>query len=118
MTVGPLDVEAALVGWLPGRTGVPAFGAVPASRPTAFITVERVGGGGDSVVIDRPVVAIQCWGRTRAEAAALAGKVAGLVGQMVQIGRVTRAEKLSQQNFPDLEGGNHRYQVVVGLVTT
>jgi hypothetical protein len=113
----PLDIEAALGRWLSKQLEVPWHADVPKPRPPRLITTERVGGGGDSVVLDRPRVAVQCWAETREKASALAAGVAGLVPRMAEIHRVMQAEKVSQLNFPDLASGSPRYQVVINLVT-
>ena len=114
----PLDIEAVLIAWLAKELGLPVSADVPDPRPKTFITVERVGGARDSVVVDRPSVAVQCWASSRAQAATLAYRVSALIPRLAFIDRVARAEQDTLYNFPDLEGGNPRYQVVIDLVTT
>lgn len=60
----------------------PVYPAVPATRPQRFVTVERLGGGRQTVVSDRAMVDVHCWGKTRAEASDLAALVRGLMGAM------------------------------------
>jgi len=114
----PVNIEAVLIEWLSARLSIAAYADVPNERPRRFLTVERVGGGGESPVVDRPRVAVQCWAESRALAADLAMQVSGQVMYMTGIPRVAKATRGSVVNFPDLIGGNPRYQVVLDLVTT
>ena len=68
------SVVAALVAWLPGIVGVPAYGTVPDPRPMSFVDVSRTGGDA-SIGIDNPVIAIRCWAESAYEAETLALKV-------------------------------------------
>lgn len=93
-----------------------AFMDVPKDRPAEFITVERT--GGDRVdVRDRPVIAIQCWSTSRYQASELARKVGDSLEAMRTHPNVGRMDINTSYNFPDLDSGTPRYQVVVELVT-
>lgn len=93
------------------------YGEVPESRPSSFITVERVGGG-PADVRDLPLVAVQCWAGSRLAASDLAADVAGVLRDLAlthpQVGRVSIE---SVVNFPDPDSGQARYQVTATLVT-
>jgi len=123
--MGPIDVVAALVSRLDGAVrlhgaAVPCSGDVPAVRPPAFLTVERVGGGVEQMVLDRAEVAVRCWAGSEAEASALAleavnelllagadGSVPGLLSVAVE----------SCHNWPDEDGGHPRWQVLCEALT-
>lgn len=113
-----VNAETLVVSYLNGIDGfVPeAFQDVPDDRPPAFITVERTGGPRDTFR-DLPVLAVQCWDQTRYLASALAAEVADHLEQMRFHPQVARVEINSLYNFPDLDGRQARYQIVVVLVT-
>ena len=54
------NVEAALIAWLPGKVGAPAYAQAPDPRPESFLTVERTGGTA-TIGIDYPTVAVRAW---------------------------------------------------------
>lgn len=111
------DVEQALIEWIPGRVGAPCYAEPPETRPAAFVTVERTGGG-SSLGVDRPSVAVQAWGATRAEASALAASLReALVLDSWQIPEVCRCSVASSYSFPDPDSRMARYQLDVEMVT-
>jgi hypothetical protein len=114
-----LDITAALIEFLNQRIeGVISYAEVPSPRPDELITVERVGGGSDNIVIDRPSVAIQCWSTSAAEAASLAYKVDDVLRNLIEHPRVFYCKRTNLYNYPDLNGKQPRYQLVVDIVTT
>lgn len=113
-----VNVEALLIAALNAVDGLPeAFPDVPGTRPAAFITVERVGGG-YADVRDLPLVAVQCWAGSRYDASELAAAVARVLKNLAhthpQVGRVGIE---SVVNFPDPDSKQARYQVTASLVT-
>ena len=112
-----MDIEETIITWLNSHLIIDAYADVPNPRPDSFITVERVGGGIDSVIISRPRVAIQCWSTSRAAAASLAYEVAEELKEMVCETDISKVEINSLYNFPDETGNNARYQLVVNLTT-
>lgn len=113
-----VNVEALLIAALNAVTTLPeAFPDVPGTRPAAFITVERVGGG-YADVRDLPMVAVQCWAGSRFEASELAGVVAGELRNLAHVHpQVGRVGIESVVNFPDPDSKQARYQVTATLVT-
>lgn len=105
-------IEARLAELLPQATGFPWFGDVPEERPARFGTFERTGGALSSGVIDRPMVALQVWAPTRAEAESMADATARAVRGLVGRGGIRSASVESSCNFPDTKGRSGRYQVV------
>ena len=112
------NVEAALVSWLPGALGVPAYADVPASRPPSFVTVERTGGS-CSVGVDRPALAVQAWAPTRAEASELAlrARDALTLRCVAEVPQVCRCEVDGLYSFPDPDSRQARYQLNVYMAT-
>ena len=112
------DIEAALVGWLAERTGVPAFGSVPEDKPPEFLTVERTGGA-TALGIDRPTVAVQAWAESPAAAMGLALKICRLaVERMAQeVAQVSSCKADATYSFPDPKSRRARCQLVLDIVS-
>lgn len=112
-----VDIEATIIAYLK-NAGYAAYADVPNPRPETFVTVERTGGGLDSLVIDRPTVAVQSWANTRLEASKLSMEVDGHLRQMaLAIPDVCYVERDSLYNWPDEYGNNARYQGVYHITT-
>lgn len=114
-----VNVEVLLVNALNAIGTLPeAHTDIPETRPTSFITIERVGGG-YADVRDLPMVAIQCWAQSRYAASELAIDVAGELKNLAHVHpSVARVRIESNINFPDPDSNQARYQVTVSLVTT
>lgn len=113
----PIDVEGALIAYLKRETGVEAYAEVPNPRPPEFITVERTGGPRTDIVVDNPMVAIQCWSTSRLAASRLALKVDEALPPFAYEPNIHKVERLSLYNHPDEVGNVARYQIVVQLKT-
>lgn len=113
-----INAEALLVSALGGVAGLPTVHAdIPATRPSKFITVERVGGG-LADVRDLPLVAVQCWANSRYNASELAADVAHELRQLALTHPdIARVGIESIVNFPDPDSKQARYQVTASLVT-
>lgn len=110
-----MNVEKAIIEYLKEQ-GIEAFADVPKPRPASFATVERVGGSFDSVIIDRPVVAIQAWAQTRYEASTLMYEIDGHMRDIATgTNGIMRCNRNSLCNWPD--ENQPRYQAVYDLVT-
>lgn len=112
-----MNIETKIINYL-NKNGIKAYANVPANRPESFVTVERIGGSYDSVVIDRPIVAIQAWSDKRLSASELAYSVRDTLGEMVSEVNICKVSINSIYNYPDTESGSNRYQLVVDFVTT
>jgi hypothetical protein len=112
------DVVAALVAWLPGAVGAPAFAEVPGERPGEFVTVERTGGG-FSVGVDRPALAVQAWAASNAEAAGLALRLRDALALRcaAEVPQVCRCGVEGLYSFPDPDSRQSRYQLSVYMTT-
>ena len=112
-----MNIETKIINYL-NKNGFQAYANVPSNRPTSFVTVERTGGSCDSVVIDRPIVAIQAWSDNRLSASELAYSVRDTLSEMVSEVNICKVSINSIYNYPDTESGSNRYQLVVDFVTT
>ena len=105
------SIIQALIEWLPGEIGVPAHDAPPDPRPRRFATVERVGGE-SAVGIDRPVLAVQLWAPSNAEAEELALECRDALNlRAASIPCVHGVHAGSPVSFPDPDSRSARYQI-------
>ena len=111
------SIVQALIEWLPGEIGAPVHDAAPDPRPRKFATIERVGGE-SGVGIDRPVLAVQLWAPTAAEAEELALECRDALNlRAASIPRVHGAHASSPVSFPDPDSRSARYQITVRATT-
>lgn len=113
-----MDVEQSVKDWLdasPKLVDWPVMRTVPPNRPDRFITVERTGGG-QGRFSATPIVSIQVWAETRAEAAYTAGLVSVRMLDMTELADVadTNVESLVNLPFPGPPVHN-RYQLLVQI---
>lgn len=116
-----VDIEALLVSYLGPLCGATVSSQVPRGRVEEawpFVTVERTGGGMDSIVVDRPVVAVQCWAATQHEASALALLVDSLMRDADALPGVDRVARAGLAHFPSLEPRSERYQATYQITTS
>lgn len=110
------NVESLVIGWLNEQTlDATAYADIPATRPDAFITVERTGGG-RSDVRDMPQLAVQCWSTTRHSASELAIAVDEVIDGLADIDSIARVRRIGLYNFPDIASNTPRYQLLIELI--
>ena len=112
-----VDIEQAIINYLPNIIGLDVVADVPEKKPDEFVSIERVGGNRDNVVIDRPTVAVQCWSISRKKAAELAYTVDDALQKITSVPNITSASRISLYNFPDPKSKKSRYQIVYGFVS-
>ena len=110
-----MNIETKIIDYLK-KKGFQVYANVPSSRPTSFVTVERTGGSHDSVVIDRPTVAIQAWSDKRLSASELAYSIRDALIGMVSEVNICKVSINSIYNFPDPASGVSRYQMIIDFV--
>lgn len=105
------SIEEAVRNWLVDM-GFDAYVRVPKDRPQRFVTVERTGGGVADMV-DYPLIAIQTWAQTQAEAEedASAIRMVALVGELPEGVHSMRVNS-GPYKFYDESSMMPRYQVV------
>ena len=108
------SIEEAVHDWLVDM-GYAAYVRVPKDRPQKFVTVERTGGGVADMV-DYPMVAIQTWAQTQAEAQedASASRMVALVGELPE-GVHSMRVNAGPYKFYDEDSMQPRYQVVFNV---
>ena len=105
------SIEEAMLDWLVDM-GYSAYTRVPKDRPSRFVTVERTGGGVADMV-DHPLMAVQTWAQSAAEAEedAAAIRMVALVGQLPRGVHYMRVNA-GPYKFYDEDSMMPRYQVV------
>ena len=105
------SIEEAVRNWLVDM-GYDAYVRVPKDRPQKFVTVERTGGGVANMV-DYPMVAVQTWAQTQAEAEedACAIRMVALVGEPPE-GVHSMRVNAGPYKFYDEDSMQPRYQTV------
>ena len=105
------SIEEAMLDWLVDM-GYAAYTRVPKDRPSRFVTVERTGGG-VSDMVDHPLMAVQTWAQSAAEAEedAAAIRMVALVGQLPE-GVHSMRVNAGPYKFYDEDSMQPRYQVV------
>ena len=105
------SIEEAVRNWLVGM-GYNAYVRVPKDRPQRFVTVERTGGGVENMV-DYPLIAVQTWAQTQAEAEedAAAIRMVALVGNLPD-GVHSMRVNAGPYKVYDEDSMQPRYQVV------
>ena len=105
------SVEEAVRNWLVDL-GYSAYVRVPKDRPQRFVTVERTGGGVVDMV-DMPMIAVQTWAQTQAEAEedAAAIRMVALVGNLPEGVHSMRVNS-GPYKFYDEDSMQPRYQIV------
>jgi hypothetical protein len=115
-------IESLVVAYLKTHISEPVAASVPSPRPATFVKVERVGGPRRDRVTDEPMVVVQCWAPSKAEAANLGARVQAYVYALEQTStphgyvRAVR-EVAGLQSFPDPVSGTPCYQFTAQLQT-
>ena len=105
------SIEEAMLDWLVDM-GYAAYTRVPKDRPSRFVTVERTGGG-VSDMVDHPLMAVQTWAQSAADAEedAAAIRMVALVGELPE-GVHSMRVNAGPYKFYDEDSMQPRYQVV------
>lgn len=112
-----MDAEREVVDWLNSRDlGAVAYYDVPSDRPDALFVVERTGGASDGLVMERPMVDVQCWAKRRRDAALMAEAAKSALRDMaLEHPRFFHANIASTYRDRDMDTGAPRYHVVCEL---
>lgn len=109
----PGDVEAAFVSLL-SPLGVHVSTRIPNPRPVSHVKVTRAGGNRVNLVLERPLLVLECWAGTSVEAFDLAARAwqvldmaEGSTVAGVTFGSMSLASPI---NMPDPDTTSPRYQ--------
>lgn len=73
------DATKLLIDYLNAELGIPVHHEIPKPRPTAFLTVRRVGGVRQTLVSDNPMVVFEAWSNSHEDAHSIAQAARALV---------------------------------------
>lgn len=117
MSLQPVDVEAALVGYLSAKlSGVTVATVVQNPTTDEFVRVNRTGGARQDVIEERPTMLFECWASSGADAMQLAAKCWRHVNDcsltwVADGAWCSDSQPSSPINFPDpTYSTRHRYQ--------
>ena len=115
-----MDAERTVVDHLNASgIGAKAYYDVPANRPASFLVVERTGGPHADLVVERPLVDVQCWADTRRGAALLADAAKdALLAMPSAVPDCFHVSVTSTYRDAALERGAPRYHVVAEITLT
>lgn len=107
-------IEEILMDYLTGAAEVPVFLEIPENMPERFVVLEKTGSGCENHIFSA-TFAVQSYGPSLYEAAALNEVVKGalLYGNTPQA--ITRVELNSDYNYTDPDLKRYRYQAVYDI---
>jgi len=112
-----MNIEAHVMQWLNNLDlSYSAYVDMPAEVPEEFVVVKRIGGRRDSVVIDRPRIALQLWAASNARAAEIAYQIDELVTQLAQDSRISKVSRDVLYSYEAADSGHARYQIELDIV--
>lgn len=105
-------IEQTILSCLADALDVPVYMEVPAALPETFVTVEKTGSSRHWRV-DHATFAVQSWAGSKAEAAALNGRVKAALDAFGETsGSVGACRLNSDYDFTDAATKRYRYQAV------
>ncbi len=113
-----MQIESFLIGWLNAQNIEAEAYAAPerweGPKPSRFMTLERVGGPSNGY-LDNPMVAVQFWARSKADAEELATEVDRIIlRDLPNEDAITHVSRNSLVYYPT-EFGEPRYQAVYDI---
>lgn len=110
-------LETILLRALETATGCAAYMEAPEDKPERYFVLERTGGGERGSEMRTAVVAVQSYGPTLLDAAALNEQVLDLMSEIqYRENSIISCELNSTYNFTDTRTKRYRYQAVFDLV--
>lgn len=108
-------IEATIRDYLTPLVNVPVYIDVPAEPPASYVSIERTGGG-ETEHIRNAMIAIQCYGETRAKAAALHEDVLVSMKALNTLVGVSKCGLNAEYDFTDTSTKRYRYQSVYNII--
>jgi len=110
-------IETILLRTLEAATGCPAYMEQPEDKPERYFVLERTGGGERGAEMRDATVAVQSYGPTLLDAAALNEQVLEIMQELQYNEKsVISCVLNSNYNFTDTRTKRYRYQAVYDLV--
>lgn len=107
-------LEKTIYDYLTAQLSVPVYTTQPDNAPASYVLFERVGGG-VSDHVPSASVALQSYGPTLYEAAALNEELITAMDGIVALPSIGRCKLENTYNYTDIERKRYRYQAVYDI---
>ena len=104
-------IEKTILDYLGEHLSVPVYMEEPIDKPASYVLIERTGSS-ESDRIETTTLALQSYGASLYDAAALNMAVKSRIKQAVELPSVSAVYINSDYNFTDTETKRYRYQCV------
>ena len=104
-------IEKTILDYLGEHLSVPVYMEEPINKPASYVLIERTGSS-ESDLIESTTLALQSYGASLYDAAALNMAVKARIKQAVELPTVSAVYINSDYNFTDTETKRYRYQCV------
>lgn len=104
-------IEKTILDYLGEHLTVPVYMEEPINKPASYVLIERTGSS-ESDLIESTTLALQSYGASLYDAAALNMVVKARIKQAVELPSVSAVYINSDYNFTDTETKRYRYQCV------
>ena len=104
-------IEKTILDYLNEHLTAPAYMEEPIDKPASYVLIERTGSS-ESDLIETTTFALQSYGASLYDAAALNMEVKACIRQAVELPSVSAVYINSDYNFTDTETKRYRYQCV------
>ena len=104
-------IEKIILDYLGEHLDVPVYMEEPVDKPDSYVLIERTGSS-ETNLIETTTLALQSYGASLYEAAALNMEVKAQIRQAVEFPTVSAVYINSDYNFTDTETKRYRYQCV------
>ena len=104
-------IEKTILDYLDEHLTVPVYMEEPINKPASYVLIERTGSS-ESDLIETTTLALQSYGASLYDAAALNMAVKARIKQAVELPSVSAVYINSDYNFTDTETKRYRYQCV------
>jgi hypothetical protein len=104
-------IEKTILDYLGEHLSVPVYMEEPIDKPASYVLIERTGSS-ESDLIESTTLALQSYGASLYDAAALNMVVKAQIKQAVELPSVSAVYINSDYNFTDTETKRYRYQCV------
>ena len=108
-------IESTVRDYLLTALSVPIYIDVPSDPPGSYVVIERTGGGMEEH-IRNAMVAIQSYGESKAQAAALHEAILAAMPDLIEQDDISACNLNSEYDFTDTSTKRYRYQCVFDII--
>lgn len=108
-------IEKILLDYLNERLSTPVYTEERGQMPEKYVLIDKTGGGG-SIYLKEATIAIQSYGKSLYEAAALNEQVKEKMNNVIELDDISKCSLNSDYEYTDTTRKKYRYQAVFDLV--